>query len=301
MFGDLIVGYLFLGGLGGGTYLAWCALCLMMRRMGSEHERTLWRATPAILGFVLVVTAVGALCLLGESTRPGQAYLLLLNPTMSAVSVGFFALAVFEALVLALFALRTCRPAAAQQPGRAWLAVAAGAALAAAVVVVYAGVLLYEIRAVPFWATPLVPAMFAVSACSTGLAAASVLYALHCAGAPRLFDPLKRLAGLDVVLVAVELVVSAAMLVRALGDPAGAASVARLACGDLAPVFWLGWTAAGLLAPLVLQVVGLARKASRPAGFVVSGICVVVGGFCMRYCIIHAGIHMSAFMFAGIY
>lgn len=114
-----------------------------------------------------VVLALGIVCLLADLGNAERVVLLLLNPTASYLSVGSWALVACLTLAAAL--------------GFAWLGVGtwnvglvrillAVAALVATVVMVYTGLLLQSLGAVPLWTAPWVPLLFAVSSLSCGLA-----------------------------------------------------------------------------------------------------------------------------------
>ncbi len=79
---------------------------------------------------------------------------------------------------------------------------------------------------------------------------------------------------------------------------AAAASVETLLAGPDAWVFWFGFVAAGLLVPLLFETVLFARVRRRihvPAALpVMISLCVLVGGFALRFAIVNAGMHPVA-------
>ncbi len=94
--------------------------------------------------------------------------LLLLQPKLTYLSVGAYALA---ALRDRLLASRLCYGGGFIRFARLWAFRLVGCAQlisAFAVMVVYTGLLLWDVRAVPLWSTPWLPALFALSALSWG-------------------------------------------------------------------------------------------------------------------------------------
>ena len=143
--GSLVVVYLFLGGAGAGLY----AVSLYMER-----------PFEAILG--LAAVAVGALFLLLDLGRPERFWRAFLRPGTSWISRGTF----FIALLLLFGAAQ----AAPSFPGLGFLPWGEGttagwmlkgtSALLAVLVMTYTGFVLSPSPAIPFWNSPLVPAVF---------------------------------------------------------------------------------------------------------------------------------------------
>ena len=180
MLSDLVVCYLFLGGTGAG-------LCLVLSVLGLLVPRSCLSTLPGVhlhpsaayrkllgSGFVaaFVLLALGIVCLVADLGNAERMILLLVHPTASYLAVGSWALAACLALAAAL--------------GLAWLGVGVWnvalvrvvhvvAGLASLVVMVYTGLLLQSLGAVPLWATPWLPALFAASSLSCGIACALAL------------------------------------------------------------------------------------------------------------------------------
>lgn len=89
MFNNLIVAYLFLGGMGAGS-------CCMLNVLGFATERA-GIASRRLFGFGFLIASavctVGAFCLLADMRRPDEILILLTEPTLSVVSVGAYTLA----------------------------------------------------------------------------------------------------------------------------------------------------------------------------------------------------------------
>ena len=64
----------------------------------------------------------------------------------------------------------------------------------------------------------------------------------------------------------------------------------NMIAGSYALVFWLGFVAVGLVAPVALEVLN-ARKASSAKGLAVAAeVCVLVGAFLLRFLVIMAAV-----------
>lgn len=267
--------YLFLGGVGAGAFLAAGVLFLTDR----EHNRaaiaaSLW-AAPVCLG-------VGLLLLLSELTAPARGLLLWQSFSNQTSWMAFGAWAALLALVFfALTAIVVTRPIEAaierKWPGFATkkrriatVPTVIGMVLALCVAV-YTGMLLMAVPAVPLWGTPLLPCLFTVSAIDTGVALVEIAALAVHRREPLTHRARKLLERSVVVLVLVEGVVLAAYMgIMATGNGGGAfthgsaaltaaLSAWTLTSGELAPFFWGLLVACGLVLPLVMAAIGLAK------------------------------------------
>ncbi len=297
MFSMLVTGYLFLGGVGGGALVVLSALeCANVRSRWSgppaeplRLERALRlpneffaRAWPVCA----VSLAAGMLCLLADLGRPDRVINLLVTPTPSAVAVGAYALAVSFACSCAFAWLALSD---GPSPRRAAAAALAAAGVASGLVTVtYAGVLLQSLASVLFWNTPLLPALFALSALSCGAAcvflAAGFTEARFPAG-----PPVAHVARADGVLVAVEALCLAAYLAWALGGEGTAPAAEALVAGELAPLFWGGVAACGLAVPFALERY-LVRDGRR-SQMLGTAACLLAGGFALRCCMVGVAVY----------
>ena len=320
VFSTLAVCYLFLGGVGGGAavVLGACglavpcgALALVPRTAShfactgacgassfSLRDMEAYRRLLAPLSFsALALLSVGMVCLLVDLGSPARAVLLFTGPRASFIAVGAWVLACTAVALVVQCAfwggwLRLLVPVA-----RAVQLVCAALGVATAL---YTGLMLSDLQAVPLWATPLTPALFVVSSLSCGLALAVV------SGAARSFPGLVRAyERFDAAAIAVEGALVAAFVVRAL-SPAGQtvtdqvreAAGRLLAFGPDAWAFWALFVGAGLIVPLVFDLVcsfGPYRpRATSPLPALFAMACVLAGGFVMRYCIVSVGMQPYA-------
>ena len=80
---------------------------------------------------------------------------------------------------------------------------------------------------------------------------------------------------------------------------AAARSVEWLLFGSDAAVFWGGFVAVGLAVPFAAEVVVLRKRRLSANAALLLAACVLVGGFCLRWCLVGAGMHPQL-MVAGI-
>lgn len=304
--------YLFLGGMGAGAFVMAAVLFLIDR---TRHRLivcvSMWAALASL--------AVGLLLLLSELITPARGLLMWQSFGHFTSWMTYGAWGAFAAMaVFAVSALLATRPVGV------WLAtkwkwfekhgVALRRVLAVvgivlgAFVAVYTGMLLMSAGGVPLWNTPLLPALFTVSAFDTGVALVeivAVLLSKKDALAPKARVIMERAV---VVLVLVECVVMAAFLASMLGadgqmamGATAASSAALLVSGGLAACFWGMVVACGLVLPLVMAAAGLVlhrRGGKKPCPKQLQGALMAIGaagaliGGCeLRFLILAAGIH----------
>ena len=304
MFGELVVGYLFLGGAGAGGCLTCALLGLLADReelapaLAARFRTGAGRRWTRLLAPALTLSVgclvLGIVCLAADLGRPDRLLLLMVSATPSYISFGAWALVACTLLGAALVAV--WRGAMAVRGG-ALAALEALTVVAALATAAYTGLLLASMPSVPLWCTPWLPVLFTLSAASCGIAL--VMAAAWVSGAATDFGAvLARLALADAALIALEAVAAAGALLSAwassgapaadlaagllagagvLPDAAGAAatptaaaaraSVLTLTAGPDAWLFWGGFGLAGLAAPLALDLVlyGDGRRLARRA------------------------------------
>jgi len=287
-----IAWYLFLAGAGAGAYLAGAIAGYL------NHKYTLASKIGVALGAPLVV--IGTLFLVLDLGHPERFLLVFSSPT-SMITVGSTIISVFMILGLIHlgfwiwpFKLLEKRPAARKALGLLGVIFAVGTA-------VYTGILLGVVNATPFWNNAILPLLFLVSATSTGAGAVVVGLAVYHEKRTgeeqqHILESIKALGKFDAILVALELIVLFFyMAVTSTVNPLSSEAVQLLTSGALAPLFWGGLIAAGLLVPLVLETSGIIREKAIASGTLVlsaaiSGILVLLGGLVLRYSVLAAGI-----------
>lgn len=308
MFSALTTGYLFLGGAGAGACAVLsvleCAtarvrvnerlLALSARAHGGVPSRTLGarialhlalpseffaRAWPSCV----VLLMLGTLCLVVDLGRPDRLPMLIVSPQMTPMAVGAFSLMVCLVCATAFSCfslLDTLVPTRGATLALACVGLASGVVTAA-----YTGVLLCSLASVLAFQTPLLPAVFALSSLSCGLAVALGCFALVEARYPHA-RALFSLVSADSVIIVAEMACAAAFAAwLALGERT-AASAQALLVGDLAGVFWGGVVVCGLVLPLVLERVLSQRNESFRVQLMWTAACVLVGGCALRFCVV---------------
>jgi formate-dependent nitrite reductase membrane component NrfD len=274
-------------GVGGGVFL-------ISRLLGLEMRLGLALGVPIVDLVSFVAIAVGGLILVADLGRPFRVLGALLRPRTSWISRGAIADFVFlvagVALVLPGLRLGTAMPFVSLP----WDAAANGAVgrtievfalLSSAIVIFYAGQVLADNTAIPYWRSPAVPIQFVLS--SLAISTATVMVLEVVARAP--------IGGAELGLLALSLALLAVALLVHLRRDATAAgkreSLDLLLRGRLRWPFVGGVVAAGTLLPLRLVLVALAVPPLRGAIAVVTLASTVAGGFYLRLFTLRAGFY----------
>ncbi|MBW8075184.1 NrfD/PsrC family molybdoenzyme membrane anchor subunit [Metallibacterium scheffleri] len=161
---------------------------------------------------------------------------------------------------------------------RAWLAAAnlvLGIGLG-----IYTGVLLSGFNARPFWHSALLGPLFLVSGLSTG--AAMMILGAREAEERHLFGRI------DLLLIVVELALLGLLLADMLnGNALQRDAVRHLLGGAQTGVFWIGFIAAGLVLPLLLEAAGWRRPLL--GGGMLAAVLVLGGGYLLRDIVVQTG------------
>lgn len=270
MFGELIVAYLFLAGAGaGGVAVASLADLLLVREpFGANvppdfaEKRPVERLVAGVLALSFGALAFGAGCLAADLGRIDRVLSLFLAPAATLMNLGAWALALLTALAAALALARFLYlPWASRRAVVVAEAVACGLA---AVVAVYAGLLLQTLSGVRLWSSPWVPVLFALSAASCGCALlmAGSLFAAADESVRKVTGAAARV---DAAIIVAEAVAAVFLFAFVAGsDHAGVRiSAASLLHGPAALPWWVGFVACGLAAPLAVEVGCLVRGRRR--------------------------------------
>ena len=308
--------YLFLGGMGAGTFVMAAVLYLIDR---TSHARIIcvsqW-ASAISLG-------AGLLLLLLELTQPMRGLMMWQSfshftswmtygawGAFSAIAVfGISAVLATKPLVTWLF--RMLRRNSGDETAElgdvmgAHVLVLARTILAVVgiglglFVAVYTGMLLMMAPGVPLWNTPLLPCLFAVSGLDTGVAFVEIVAVLLSRKEALTLRARTLMEGLVVVLVVVECVVLGLLLYGMLcgGDGSAASATAArsadlLTSGILSPYFWGMVVACGLALPLLMAIVGLAMRKRHVSALMILGAAgALIGGCELRFLMLAAGLH----------
>lgn len=291
--GFWIAGYLFFAGAGAGAFLT----ALTAELYSREGFRPLIRSGVVISG-PLVIMGMPLLMLdLGIGLRePWRLpYLFLGNPG-SIMTWGAWIISIFAGLALLCTVVDVdlrLRPLRwlhrALQPFRLPLFLISG--LFAFCTAIYTGLLLGVVNGVPLWNTAVLPALFFISALSTGLAAAVVVAVVFPLEERKLLEQhffyLNQIHSLMIVIETI--FIFCWLFITANASAAAAAAVTALMTGPLAWVFWLGVVFFGIVDPLLIYIYEVVLK--RPLmtyGMIISDGSVLLGGFVLRFLVLAA-------------
>lgn len=158
----------------------------------------------------------------------------------------------------------------------------------ALVLIVYKGFVYATSKAIPFWNSPLHPALYIAFALRGGIAALLVTLALggEVAAAGELMLLWTIVTAVVVVFFALEL--HAALTG---GNPAARRSVQELLTGRVAVAFYGGTLTLGVIVPAWFMWAGISGPRTL-AAMVALGVTSVIGDFFMKYSMIRAGVHL---------
>lgn len=297
---NLVVWYLFLGGLGGGSYVVAFTIGAIARLHPESPVARLVSLRPTLLIVSLSALALGTLCLVKDLAKPHNASALFISPSFSTLSIGALALGALIACVAALAVeeFSDSHPIS-RAIGNAPLSfIRAASCVLALVVATYTGVYLYQMPAVPLWNSIFVPALFLLSALSIGIGALFLAQALaprHCPHA----RPMRSFFVADAAIIVCEAAIVLLFIAGASADPFVRLSVEALLTGRCAQRFLIGFVACGIAVPFAMELFMFVSQRHSRLATAIAGGCIVVGGFFLRLCLVDAGMHVSALMFAG--
>ncbi|MCZ7562906.1 MAG: polysulfide reductase NrfD [Burkholderiales bacterium] len=260
----MVVGH-FLVGIAGGTWL-----------MASIYGVT------AGLAVAYVLAALGALAHLAFLGRPERALGMMRHFRTSWISRGFVGLALF--LVGGGIYLAILLVASGSATGLVARTAQAVAAVGTVVIIGYMGFCYTASKAIPFWHSPLHPALYIAYALRGGIAALLVIGAA--AGAAASDGLLQLWIGVTVVVA-----LFFALEIQGAwsgGNVAARWSVRDLLAGRLALLFYGGTLALGLIVPLALLA---ASTAASPAVMALIGLASAAGDFFMKLATVRAGVY----------
>lgn len=292
----LIVIYLFLGGLAGGAF----SVVSVLRLVGKGRFKTTiafgaWAATISL--------AAGLLALLLDVEKPFSALMMWQSFSNLSSWMAIGAWLIFVAFIVFLVAslFLTDKTAAALgklgkpfREGRDTITKALSfvGIILGICVAVYTGILLGAAPSIPLWNSWLLPVLFTVSALDTGIAAVLIFYILFEK------DDKKHQLELNleravIGLVIVEAIVLAVFLgIFLQGTQSEVIAASLIVNGGLSPVFWGLLVVVGLAVPLVVAVIRQFVKGRHHKVVPIGGaVCTLIGGLCLRYVIVSAGIH----------
>ena len=271
-------------GIGGGIFL-------LARLLRIEPRLGIVLGLPLVDLISFVVIGVGGLVLVGSLGRPWRMLRAVLKPGTSWISRGAIADFVFVVvgalLVLPGLTIGDARPFA-WMPWDPWATTPAGKALeivgllSAAVVILYAGLVLADKAAITFWRSWLIPAQFVLSSLAMSAATIMVMETLNGAW----IDTLQCWL-LEKFLVLLLLAIGAHLLTDRT-KPGKAEALKRLRT-TYRWLFFGGVVGVGTVLPALLANISIAARDSRPAIAVACLVLTLAGGFFLRLLTLRVG------------
>lgn len=290
MLGSFVVLYLFLGGCGAGVLLTaslWSLLFHRTRTRTFAQSRAFALLAGRLYRVGFTLLAAAALCLLLDLGRPQRFLLLFLHPTPSLLSAGSFVLAA----ILVCAGVLAAGPLVVRMRAFGWLRAVLEAlcVLLALAMMVYTGLYMAWMEAVPLWNNPVLPVLLALSSASSGVAVA-LLAVPFCPDAELLGGWVAALHRVHGALLVLEAVACVGFLALAWASPFAGRSLAVLLDPSGAGLwFAVGFAGFGVAVPLVAEV---ARAfALRGQTLLAPEVLCVAGGLILRFCLVSAGSH----------
>ena len=279
-----IILYIFLAGLGGGTFLFSFILLF-----GGKYESV--ARIGALVGPLVVLFA--SVLLIFDLGSPTRAYRLFTTPKTlmsSWMTRGAWILTAFIILGLA-YALPAFSPFKwlPWNQSSGWgQGIGIAAAVLSVIVPIYPGLLLGVIKSIPLWNTSALPPIFFLSGLDTGVAVL-VLVSLFLPAATDVAG-FHLLCTIDIVLIILLLMALFAYIeiVRQSGITA-AASVHLLKT----PLFIGGVVIAGMILPLVLLIISVSIPNIQSIRILdgISGVLILTGALLLRFSVVTSGLH----------
>jgi formate-dependent nitrite reductase membrane component NrfD len=285
MFSSNIAWYLFFAGTGSGAAFVVFILDSYLRVFRPwAFQQYRFLIAPGLIAGILLV-ALGSVFLVFDLGRFDRLVALFLNPSLSILSIGAWALIVFLLVTIAQLFLRL--QYAAQVPKLLHILIRWLSAAASVTVMTYTGILLQSLHAIHFWATPLLPALFALSSLSAGAALLLVMaFARQSDGLA--VRPFARLSRFHIPILLGEFLILALYLwLMTRHSVTATSAVATLLWGNYALLFWGGVVCCGLLIPFVLEV--FSRSRTDWNMLLASSMLLLAGALALRFCILGVG------------
>ncbi|XOB64872.1 NrfD/PsrC family molybdoenzyme membrane anchor subunit [Deferribacteres bacterium DY0037] len=277
--------YLFLAGVGAGAIVA-----AVMADMYDRKKYISFIKAASVIGMPLVSIGIFFLYIdLGQGLwKPWLLILLFLNPT-SAITWGTGILTVFTllALIYGAFNLGFIKFSGGRTVQ--WLLIITGILTAG-----YTAVLLGVLKAIPFWHQTSLPILFIISATSTGISGAMIVREMFF----KTEDSMHKIETSHFYLIMLEILLLVGMFLIAMqGVPEMKFSALSLLTGKFALEFWVFLVFLGLIIPAIVFALGEAGKMHISGSkLVFFEALVLLGGYFLRFLIIHAGVYTQKFI-----
>ncbi|MFC2070563.1 NrfD/PsrC family molybdoenzyme membrane anchor subunit [Chloroflexota bacterium] len=278
--------YLYLAGIGSGSF----AIGILMEWLGYSQ----YSLRPMILWGPILV-AIGALFLVLKLGVKRRFLNTILNPRSSWLSRGFYILSmciIVGVVILGISILPRLGISVSNWSSPLLVLDIIGFILALATAI-YTGILIQSVKYVALWNTSLLPALFTVSALSTGTMAvilSTLGYSILTPAEGYPYQLMNALTITEQILIIIEAFVFALYLFsRYKAEEYGKDSVRLLLSGNLKFVFWIGIIVLGFFFPVILEGI-YSRFHEQHFLLFLAGSSLLIGGFFLRYGIVYAGI-----------
>jgi polysulfide reductase chain C len=311
--GWLIAIYLFLGGMGAGSFVVASIFELSGIRYKHDFCPTSLAGAGVCGPLILIGTVLLVLDLGAGLREPWRIPLMFLNFS-SVMTWGIWILSLFLPICFVYFALELMHV----QPGiLAWvrnkqnrlprrlqlvpetlpyrrikrLVCSVGIVFALGTAL-YTGILLAVVQAIPFWNSPVLPVLFLVSAISTGMGLTFDLAATM--AVPDLHKRYGKMPIVHMSLIGLEVALIALLMILALGRGGEAAESAKLILvGSQSVIFWVMVIGLGMVYPFTVHAYAYARHKHGFVTSILAGAGIVVAGLFVRYLVVAAAIPLT--------
>jgi formate-dependent nitrite reductase membrane component NrfD len=251
------------GGLGGGLYLV------------SLFFNSLWGM---FIGWLIIAVIKGGTHLIYLG-KPLRFWRIVTRPHSSWLARGFVFVMLFTGFGAVQLVLSHWFPGTAAEVVFKILA-----GTMAFGITVYTGIILKNVKGVPFWNSALLPLLFVACGILGGFGLSAVI----------------ALNGGDISLAAAEsgsrwlllinvLLIAIYLWRASVRESVGKQSVLEQIHGQSAPIFWVGIVLLGIVIPLAIAISSYVSQ-EVPSILLVTGVaCEIVGGLALRYCVLKAG------------
>jgi polysulfide reductase chain C len=304
--GWLVAIYLFLGGMGAGSFM----IAALIELTGARYRYKYCPTTlvgAGVSGPLILIGTVLLILDLGAGMREPWRILHMFTNFQSVMTWGIWILSLFIPIAFLYgilevmhvhpevlsWARKRLRFLPETLPYRRIKRVVCSIGLVLAVsTAIYTGVLLSVVQAVPLWATPILPVLFLVSAVSTGMGLCLDLAATL--AVPEIHRRFKHLPLVHMILIGLEFALLALFLLTALNQGGEAAESAKLILmGNRSVVFWVLVVGFGMVYPFMVHVYAYARDSHGYLSGILSGVGIVIAGLFVRYLIVAAAIPVT--------
>jgi formate-dependent nitrite reductase membrane component NrfD len=251
------------GGLSGGLYLV------------SLYFNSLWGM---FISFLIMAFIKGGSHLLFLG-KPWRFWRIITRPQSSWLARGF----IFVVLFIGSCAIQMAFTY--WIPGSVWeILFKISSGIFAFGVTAYTGIILKNMKGVPFWNSALLPVLFILCGILGGFGLA---VGIALAGGDVNLNAAEW--GSRIFLVANALLIIVYLLQAEHREDVGRQSVMEQLRGNSAPIFWGGIVALGIVIPLVISFASLFMGEIASWVIIFGVVCEIIGGLSLRYCVLKSG------------